>query len=88
MTEEPRSEDARITGLRRGRLVLLVGLAIVAVVILTWAIVKSRAQKTSSQAAQSAANAGSAPTPTEVVTSVVSQDLNRQARLPSALQRS
>jgi membrane fusion protein, multidrug efflux system len=85
MNEEPMSDITRVTGLRRkrGRLVLLMGLAIAAVVILTWAIVKSGAQKTPNQAAQSAANA---QTPTVVVTSVVSQDLNRQIRLPGELQ--
>lgn len=59
MNEEPTSDVTRVTGLRRkrGRLVLLMGLAIATVVILTWAIVKSGAQRTPNQAAQSAANA-------------------------------
>jgi len=58
-----------------------VGLAIVAVVILAWAIVKSGAQKT-----PTAANAGAAQTQTVVVASVVSQELSRQVRLPGELQ--
>ena len=88
MNEEPMSEGTSITSLRRnrGRLVLLVSLAIVAVVILTWAIVKSGAQKTPSQAGQSGANEGAAQTPSVTVTKVVSQDLNRELRLPGELQ--
>ncbi|HXI91992.1 MAG TPA: efflux RND transporter periplasmic adaptor subunit [Blastocatellia bacterium] len=83
MNEEPTSNDTRITGLRRKRerFVLLVGLAIVAVVILAWAIVKSGAQKT-----PTAANAGASQTQTVVVASVVSQELSRQVRLPGELQ--
>jgi membrane fusion protein (multidrug efflux system) len=86
MSEKPMSEGTGMTrlGRNRGRLVLLMALAIATVVILTWAIVKSGAQKTPT-ASQSAANAGS-PAPTVVVTSVVSQDLNRQSRLPGELQ--
>ena len=86
MNEEPTSEATSLTSLRRnrGRLVLLAGLAIVGVVLLTWAIVKSGAQKR--PAAASAANTGAAQTPAIVVNKVVSQDLNRQAHLPGELQ--
>jgi multidrug efflux pump subunit AcrA (membrane-fusion protein) len=83
MSDEPMSEGTEITGLRRkrGRIVLLIGLGIAAVVILTWAIVRSGAQKPTSNSQ----SAGS-PTPTVIVTSVVSQDLNRELRLPGELQ--
>jgi membrane fusion protein, multidrug efflux system len=70
-------------GRNRRRLVLLTSLALAAMLLVTWAIMRSGAKRAQSQAAPSAA---ANPTPTVVVTTVISQDLNRQARLPGELQ--
>lgn len=80
---QTRTVDARRPS--RRNLVLGIGVAVVAVVIVAWLLIKSGAEKSRAAAAQSAATA-STPTPTVVVTTVVSQDLNRQIRLPGELQ--
>src|SRR5215813_10492835 len=71
----------------RRRLLLFITLAVVIVVVIAWAIVRSGAPKTQAQGGPSAAaNSGPAQTPTVVITKVLSQDLNRQVRLPGELQ--
>ena len=62
---------------------LLVGLSagFIAIVLISWAIVRTTAQK-----APVAAPEGTAQPPSVVVTKVVSQDLNRELRLPGELQ--
>ncbi len=60
---------------------VIAGIAVV--VLITWAIVRTGAQKTSSQGA---ASEGAAQTPSVTVTKVVSQELRREMRLPGELQ--
>src|SRR5262249_4101071 len=83
-SKEPTGDE--VAHLRQpSRRTLVLGiLAIVAVAILIWVLLKNGGEKNRA-AAQSAANAAS-QTPTVVVTTVVSQDLNRQTRLPGELQ--
>ena len=66
------------------RRILIIGssLAIVAVAILAWSLTRGSAQKAQSQSAADR----STQLPTVMVTSVVSQDLNLQLRLPGELQ--
>jgi len=66
------------------RTVILASIAgIVAIVLITWVIVRITAQKVPDARA---ATEGAAQTPSVTVTSVVSQDLNRELRLPGELQ--
>ena len=67
---------------RRNILVASIG-GIVAIVLITWAIVRTTAQKGPENRA---AAEGTAQAPAVVVTKVVSQDLNRELRLPGELQ--
>jgi membrane fusion protein (multidrug efflux system) len=68
------------------RNVLIASMAgIVAIVLITWAIVRTNAQKAPGQEAR-AASEGAAQTPSVTVTKVVSQELNREIRLPGELQ--
>lgn len=62
---------------------LLAGIA--AIVLITWAIVRTGAQKAQGQDARAASEA-LAQTPTVTVMKVVSQQLNREIRLPGELQ--
>ena len=69
------------------RALLLIAIIVVVLAVLTWAIVRGAAQKANGQAAPSAtSDPGAAQAPAVVVTTVVSQDLNRQERLPGELQ--
>ena len=69
----------------RRNVVVAVIAGIVTIVLITWAIVRTGAQKAPSQGTHAASD-GAAPTPTVIVTKVVSQDLNREIRLPGELQ--
>jgi len=66
----------------RRNIILGASLALVVVAIVTWAISRSNAQKALEQSVSDQA----AQVPTVIVTSVVSQDLNLQLRLPGELQ--
>ena len=67
------------------RNVLVASIAgILAILLITWLIVRTNSQKAASQTR--AASEGAAQSPSVTVTKVVSQDLNRESRLPGELQ--
>ncbi|HKF54888.1 MAG TPA: hypothetical protein VKJ45_05580, partial [Blastocatellia bacterium] len=67
--------------MNRRRLVLGAAALAVAVLIVSWSLVRTRAQKPPDQTASQAQS----QTPTVIVTNVVSQELSRQVRLPGDL---
>ena len=69
----------------RRQVAVMLTLSIVAIVLITWAILRSSAQKAPGQEAR-AGSEGAAQAPTVIVTKVVSQELSREIRLPGELQ--
>lgn len=69
----------------RRQLTFAIGTAIAVVLLVSWALLRSNAQKAASQEARTAPDTVSA-VPTVLVTTVLSQELNRQLRLPGELQ--
>jgi len=69
----------------RRQIAVALTVSIVAIVMITWAILRSSAQKSPGQEARTSSERG-AQIPTVTVTKVVSQELNREIRLPGELQ--
>src|SRR5206468_2094146 len=97
MSSEDTENAERITGhesehvttppQKRRNVIIWISLTIAVIALVTWGIIRIRDQKTPGQGTQAAANSpGAAQALTVIVTTVISQDLNRQARLPGELQ--
>jgi len=71
----------------RGKITIATSLIVAAIAINSWGCARGSAEKTKNQDSKAAAaSPAPAQTPTVVVATVVSQDLNRQLRLPGELQ--
>jgi membrane fusion protein (multidrug efflux system) len=79
--ELPAAEAQPSVGSRRKRVVIIVSISVAAILIFSWIIIRSRANRTNTAAATDKAS----QTPTVPASRVVSKDVDRQLRLPGEL---
>lgn len=80
--EKPLEKDGKVDRKPAKRIWLFIGIAILVVPLIVWGVLRKGTQKAQSQSNQ----ASTTQTPTVAVTTIVSQELNRQVRLPGELQ--